>query len=64
MQPEPGPELGLHVLTPCWMPNLPSTWRWKAGNAVRKASSCGVWDEYLRWMLSGAIPVNMSISIG
>jgi len=37
---------------------------WKAGKAVRKASSCGVWDEYLRWMLSGATPVNISISIG
>ena len=32
---------------------------WKAGKAVRKASSCGVWDEYLRWTISGATPVNI-----
>lgn len=44
-----GPALGSHVLMLCWMPNLPSTRRWKGGCAVRKASNIrGVWDEYLR----------------
>jgi hypothetical protein len=29
------------------------------GNAVRKATSCGVCNEYLQWMLSEVTPVDI-----